>query len=283
MDVIRLLPWAIPLTILSIFAEHLFRPQAFRPVQPWRDVFRNILIGLGAIAFATIASLYTMRIYVSAYTAAMPFRTMWFGMEGMGWGPWAWLAALLLDDFMFYWYHRMAHRVRFMWASHVVHHSSTFFNLTTGARLAWFSALYKPFLWAWIPALGVHPLMVAACAALSSLYQFFCHTDYLPAWNRLSWLLVTPGLHAVHHARDEDCIDRNYAAIFSFFDRLFGSFTPYAAGRVFSFGVNHPPRNGRIPEILLHEFRRLFRDMRSCRRFSDKLRLLYKPPDWRPG
>jgi sterol desaturase/sphingolipid hydroxylase (fatty acid hydroxylase superfamily) len=157
-----------------------------------------------------------MNIYAFAYDAALPVRTRWLGDDALGWNWWVWLVALVLDDLTFYWFHRMAHRVRFMWASHVVHHSSTHFNFTTGARLAWFSALYKPFLWAWIPALGIHPLMVAACAAISSLYQFFCHTDHLPAWNRLSWLLVTPGLHVVHHARDEDCIDRNYAAVFSF-------------------------------------------------------------------
>jgi len=274
---------ATPYCFLLILAEYGLAKWTHRGSFPFGDVVRNVLLGLGGVGFGAVASLYALTLYDGAFEGLSTIRNEWFGYTSLGWSIPIWVAAVLIDDFAYYWFHRLGHRVRFMWAAHVVHHSSEHFNFSTAVRLAWVSALYKPFFWVWIPALGFHPLMVLSCVGLSTLYQFACHTRFLPFLERFSAVMNTPGLHAIHHGRDEDCIDRNYAGVFSFYDRLFGTFSPARPIDDITFGVTHPPASHCIDEIVLHEFRKLWRDTRLCPRVIDRIRLWIKPPGWQPG
>jgi sterol desaturase/sphingolipid hydroxylase (fatty acid hydroxylase superfamily) len=134
------------------------------------------------------------------------------------------IGLLLASEFVYYWYHRGAHRIRWMWASHVVHHSTTHMNLTSAARLGWTGALsggvlfFLPLVW-----LGFNPVALAAMLGLNLAYQFFLHTELVPSLGPLEWVLNTPRHHCVHHAANADCLDRNYGGILIVFDRLFGT------------------------------------------------------------
>jgi sterol desaturase/sphingolipid hydroxylase (fatty acid hydroxylase superfamily) len=131
----------------------------------------------------------------------------------------------VLVDFAEYWFHRAAHRVRFMWASHAVHHSSTRFNLTAAVRLPWTGALSGAvFFFVPLTLIGFHPLAVTAMALLNLVYQFFLHTEHAPRLGPLEWVLNTPAHHRVHHASNEHCLDKNFGGIFIIWDRLFGTF-----------------------------------------------------------
>ena len=169
-----------------------------------------------------------------------------------------------------------------MWASHVVHHSSDHFNFSTAVRLASFAALYKPFLWIWMPALGFHPLMVLSCIAIETLYQFFLHTRFWPWWDRFAGFLNTPGLHIVHHGREEFCIDRNYGGMTVLFDRLFGTYQPIRPNEEIHFGVTQPPASQSMWEISTHEFKSLFRDIRNCRTILEAIQYTFRKPGWKP-
>jgi sterol desaturase/sphingolipid hydroxylase (fatty acid hydroxylase superfamily) len=135
-----------------------------------------------------------------------------------------WVAGLVAYDFCYYWHHRLGHESAIFWASHVVHHQSQEFNLSTalrqtssGALLGW--VFYLP-----MAVIGFPPQVFAAAALIDLLYQYWIHTEHV---GRLGWLdhvLATPSNHRVHHAVNDGYIDRNYGGILIVWDRLFGSF-----------------------------------------------------------
>lgn len=136
------------------------------------------------------------------------------------------IAALFLaTEFLYYWQHRAAHRIRWMWATHAVHHSPTRMNLTAAVRLGWTGVISGNFLFflplAW---LGFHPVAIVGMLGANLVYQFFIHTELAPRLGPLEWVLNTPAHHRVHHASNASCLDRNYGGVLIVFDRLFGTF-----------------------------------------------------------
>ena len=128
------------------------------------------------------------------------------------------------DDLAYYWFHRISHVSRVFWASHVVHHSSTHFNLSTALRQTWVPMTYLPF---WLPLLlvGFPPWMVLLAQSWSLIYQFGLHTERIGRLPRpIEFVFNTPIHHRVHHGANEQYLDRNYGGILIIWDRLFGSF-----------------------------------------------------------
>ena len=129
--------------------------------------------------------------------------------------PWAWVAIFFLDDFIYYWFHRISHECRFWWAAHVNHHSSQEYNLSTAVRQSWTSVIVGTWM-PWIPLafLGFPPTMILAQQGFNLFYQFWIHTEVvqrMPAW--FEYLFNTPSHHRVHHASNPRYLDRNYAGV----------------------------------------------------------------------
>jgi sterol desaturase/sphingolipid hydroxylase (fatty acid hydroxylase superfamily) len=185
----------------------------------------------------------------------------------------------VLVDFAEYWFHRAAHRVRFMWASHSVHHSSTRFNLTAAVRLPWTGALSGAALF-FVPLtlIGFHPLAVTAMALLNLIYQFFLHTEHSPRLGPLEWVLNTPAHHRVHHASNESCLDKNFSGVFIIWDRLFGTFAEAPQGEKLRFGLVSPLPSQGLLTVNFHEWRKLLRDTWRARGLKARLRVLVGAP-----
>ena len=137
-------------------------------------------------------------------------------------------AALVAQDFQYYWKHRAAHRIRWLWTAHVVHHSSEHYNLSTALRQPWnnhftgFILLSAPMV-----LIGIHPFLLAFVAGLNLLYQYWIHTesiDRLPRW--FEAVFNTPSHHRAHHGTNPEYLDCNYAGILIIWDRMFGTFVP---------------------------------------------------------
>ncbi|MEO5905953.1 MAG: sterol desaturase family protein [Saprospiraceae bacterium] len=282
MGISNLLLYAIPLFILAIFVEYQISKKRKKSTYNKSDLMANLGNGVGDILLGGLATSYTGTFYYFIYHLCAPWRMEYLGFSGLGFSIAIWIMAILADDFIYYWFHRTSHTIRLFWACHVVHHSSPNFNFSTAIRYGWMVILYKPFYWFGMAAIGFHPLMIITCAALNAMYQFFCHTDLLPFWDRLSSFLSTPGLHAIHHGKEHDCIDRNYAGIFIFYDRLFGTYQPIHAGQKISYGVTHPPRSDELMEITFHEFRNLLGCMRSSKSWKIKIKYMFNRPGWQP-
>jgi len=180
---------------------------------------------------------------------------------------WAFLLVFVLVDVCEYWHHRLAHRVRFLWAFHAVHHSSTELNLSAAIRLGWGAFLFGGILF-YLPLLllGFTPAQVLGALALNLAFQFFLHARWAPRLGPLEWLFNTPRHHRVHHASNAACLDRNFAGVFIVIDRLFGTFAAAPAGEALRFGLTGGDRRPtRKPlAILLLVWRQMAVDLRRA-------------------
>ncbi len=143
--------------------------------------------------------------------------------------PLVWVGIFLCRDFVYYWIHRTEHRVKVLWASHMIHHSSEEFTFTTAVRMPWMEALYKPALGFWAPLLGFHPLAFAAMGALVLIAGQFQHTELMRRRTVLDLVFVTPSAHRVHHGSNAEYLDKNFGSMLIVWDRLFGTFAAETA------------------------------------------------------
>jgi len=192
---------------------------------------------------------------------------------------WKWLSLFLGVEFFYYWFHLASHRIRWLWATHAVHHSATRFNLSAAVRLGWTGQLTGGFLFflplAWI---GFHPAAIALMLALGLLYQFFLHTALPIHLGPLESVLNTPRHHRVHHACNEACLDTNYGSTLIVFDRLFGTFAEAPQDETMRFGVKGRAPSNNPLVIALGEWKHLIVDLWRASGVSRKLRVLFGPP-----
>ncbi|MGD9762345.1 MAG: sterol desaturase family protein [Candidatus Binatia bacterium] len=197
----------------------------------------------------------------------------------LGTGLLGWALALLGWDFSFYWKHRMEHAVRLLWAGHVTHHSSEYFNLTTAVRQSW-TPWAGPFFYVWWGLLGIRPEMIFAAAGLNLFYQFWIHTEAvgrLPAG--VEWWLNTPSHHRVHHGSNPQYLDCNYGGVLIVWDRLFRSFAP--EGERVVYGLTKDIRSFNPLRVQLHEYAAIARDLRRREPWRWRLKYVFGSPTWR--
>ena len=150
------------------------------------------------------------------------------------------IVLFVLVDLAFYVEHRSSHRIRFLWASHSVHHSSEKMLATTAFRLAWTPILsglflfYLPIVW-----IGYDPVWVYGMVSASLFYQFFVHTELVPRVGWLEWFINTPSAHRVHHASNPEYIDKNYGGILMIWDHLFGTYQAERPDIAIRYGLVH--------------------------------------------
>jgi sterol desaturase/sphingolipid hydroxylase (fatty acid hydroxylase superfamily) len=199
----------------------------------------------------------------------------------IGWAWWAWILCFVLDDKAYYWFHRFAHRVRWMWASHVNHHSSQHYNLSTALRQTWTGTIALGFLFR-LPLLliGFHPAMIFFCAGLNLIYQFWFHTEAIrkcPRW--FEAVMNTPSHHRVHHATNPLYLDRNYAGVFIIWDKLFGTFQPEVESERIHYGIVKQLGSFNLLWVAFHEWIGIARDVWRAP-WGSKLGYIWRPPGW---
>lgn len=239
-----------------------------------RDAIVSILMGLGNVvvgALTASVSLYMMLIFWDENRASVPLNF------------WTLTLLFIAYDFIYYWKHRAAHRVRWFWAEHSTHHSSQFYNLTTALRQPWFGPFTGLFLFS-VPLvlIGFHPLAVFFVAGLNLVYQFWIHTeaiDRMPSW--FEAVFNTPSHHRVHHATNPKYLDRNYAGVFIIWDRMFGTFEPETADAPPVYGMVKQLETYNSVRVAFQEFSSMMSDCRSDGLRPDLwIRRLTSPPGW---
>jgi sterol desaturase/sphingolipid hydroxylase (fatty acid hydroxylase superfamily) len=187
----------------------------------------------------------------------------------------------VLDDLKYYWVHRAGHRIRWMWAAHVNHHSSQHYNLSTALRQTWTGSLTFGFLFA-VPLvlLGFHPAMIAICGGFNLIYQFWIHTEAIgrmPRW--FEAVMNTPSHHRVHHATNPRYLDRNYAGVFIVWDRMFGTFTPEVDDEKIRYGIVKQLGSFNLLWAVFHEWAGMLADIWRAP-WRHKLSYLLREPGW---
>lgn len=135
-----------------------------------------------------------------------------------------WILLFLFTDFIWYWYHRLAHEINILWFVHVVHHQSEDFNYTASTRITVLQAFVRTAFWTILPFIGFPAGMITSLLLVHGLYPFFVHTRLIGKLGILEYVLVTPSHHRVHHASDEKYLDKNYGDVLIIWDKLFGTF-----------------------------------------------------------
>jgi sterol desaturase/sphingolipid hydroxylase (fatty acid hydroxylase superfamily) len=192
---------------------------------------------------------------------------------------WSWIALFFGVEFCYYWFHRASHRVRYLWATHAVHHSATHFNLSAAIRLGWTGTISGAFVF-FLPlaAIGFHPVVIGAMMGLGLIYQFFLHTAVPVRLGPLEWILNTPAHHRVHHASNDAYLDKNYGSVLIVFDRLFGTFASAPADEPLRFGLKGREPSNNPVAIALSEWGHLARDVRRAHTFRQKVRIMFGAP-----
>lgn len=194
------------------------------------------------------------------------------------------LIGFIIIDFASYWTHRIAHVVNYFWNSHVVHHSSEKYTLSCALRQPFIPEItvYGVFL---IPAalLGVPAEIIAVIAPLHLFAQFWYHTKFIGNLGFLEYIIVTPTQHGIHHAVNLEYMDKNYAAVFSVWDRLFNTFQEPIPGVPTVYGLSRPPRSWNPFKIGLSHLFLMIKDAWRTKNWKDKFTIWFKPTGWRPA
>lgn len=204
---------------------------------------------LGIAVGRALTATLSLAVIAPIYAALWRFAPLKFPADD--WRVWA--VGFIAVEFAYYWMHRMSHRVRWMWASHAVHHSAEELTLPAALRLGWTDALSGGWLFfAPLILLGFHPLMVAALLAANLKFQFLLHTEAIGKLGLLEGVLNTPSSHRVHHAANEPYLDRNFGGVLLIFDRLFGTYQAELDDIPCRFGLTTPLRTNNFFVIAFH-------------------------------
>ncbi|OYU26359.1 MAG: fatty acid hydroxylase [Burkholderiales bacterium PBB2] len=272
------MPWLLALlglVLVGATLEGLVRSFVLRLPYDWSAFAASVAdfaarrgvdaLGL-SLATPLLAWVFAHRLYDIELTGPMPYLLLFVGQE-----------------LCFYGYHRAAHRVRWFWATHAVHHSPNELSLAAALRLGWTGKLsgtavfFAPLIW-----LGFPPSAVAAALAANLLYQFWLHATWIPKLGVLEWVFNTPSHHRVHHGSNVEYLDCNFGGVLIVFDRLFGSFIEERSNIEIRYGLSTPLLSHNPLHIATHAWVALARDFWRAGTCWEGFKILIGPPAGKP-
>ncbi len=267
--------YAAPFFLLAIVLEvWVLRRQrsAGRDVLAYddlKDTWASLAMGVGSLV--TVTAINACVYWIAEWL--WPHRLVDLGEGALGWA-----AAMVGWDFLYYWHHRWEHEVRLFWASHVSHHSSQKYNLSTALRQPWTPVLgivlYPP-----LALLGVRPWMILVAGGFNLVYQFWVHTEAIGRMPRaFEWVFNTPSHHRVHHGSNGPYLDKNHGGIFIVWDRMFGTFEEERERVIYGLTKNIATYNPL--RIGFHEYAAMFRDLARAKSLREAWGTTFGPPGW---
>ena len=190
-----------------------------------------------------------------------------------------WPLTFLVIDFIYYWYHRCSHRIRFLWAVHMNHHSSEEMNFTVALRQPWFGPLTKVPFFAVMPLIGFDPIITAIAGAVSTLYGLLTHTKWVNKLSFLEYILITPSHHRVHHGSNENYIDKNYGNLLIIWDKIFGTYA--AEKEEVNYGIRENVNTFNPIKITFMNWYLMYKDFKKSRGYKNKLLSFFGAPEWK--
>jgi sterol desaturase/sphingolipid hydroxylase (fatty acid hydroxylase superfamily) len=175
--------------------------------------------------------------------------------------------SIIVADFLYYWEHRLAHELRFLWIHHAVHHSSRHMNITTGLRFGPFEGIWSMVAIFPMVIMGFAPELIILGSLTVLAYQTWIHTELIGKLGVIELLFNTPSHHRVHHGCDKHYLDKNYGGIFIIWDRIFGSFQeenkrPY-------YGLTRDFDSINPFKVWFSELPAFFTDLTKCKNWKD--------------
>ncbi|ANI88067.1 hypothetical protein A9P82_01300 [Arachidicoccus ginsenosidimutans] len=203
--------------LLLITAEIIWSWRKDKKAYGIKDTFANLFIFAGFQLSKYVFAGYQL------FVLSIASRHSVFRIENnIG----SFIGCFVLADFIYYWFHRVSHVWKPMWAFHLIHHSSPYMNLSVSYRLNWFSALISPVFFLPLAFIGFSPEFIAGSYALNLVYQFFMHTELIGKLGKIEGIIDTPSAHRVHHGSNPIYIDKNFGGVLMIWDRIFKTYQP---------------------------------------------------------
>lgn len=237
------------------------------------DTVNNLHLGIGQ----QVVGVMSLGVMFSLYVAVYEHWALSGPWPMDAW--WAWVLCFVVQDFLYYVFHRASHEVAFLWAAHAVHHQSEQYNLSVALRQSWVQPFFSGLFYLPLALLGAPPLMYATVVALNTLYQFWIHTELIERMGWLEKVINTPSHHRVHHGSDTQYLDRNHAGMLIVWDKLFGTFVE--EGERPHYGTLEPVRSFEPISANMQMWQHLWHKARAARGL-DTLRVWFAPPGWMP-
>jgi sterol desaturase/sphingolipid hydroxylase (fatty acid hydroxylase superfamily) len=265
---------AIPAFVVLSIAEIVYLQMERNEKKDKTNVITSMLLGGGGV----IVNLFLKGIILFVYSFLYEHRL--FSFTNYSW--WVWLLCFFADDHSYYWFHRCSHQIRFLWASHIVHHSPEEFTLAGGLRVPWTGSISGSFIfWAWMPLVGFSPAMILGMQAFSVIYQFWMHTELikkLPTW--FDTVFNTPYYHSVHHASDIPYLDKNHGGTLIIWDKIYGTFQQPIFQPIYGVSTQIDSKNPFV--IAFSGWKDLLADIKKAKTGSEFVHYLFDSPGWSP-
>jgi alkylglycerol monooxygenase len=272
----KILLIAIPIFVLCVALEKVYGLLKGQDKSHLMDTISSLYSGVTNI----VKDILGLSISIFSYTWLLEH----LAVKPLEVTLWTYIFLFLLLDFQGYWVHRWSHTINFFWNKHAIHHSSEEFNLACALRqsIASFVNLFTFFL---VPAafFGVPVEIVATLVPIHLFAQFWYHTQHIDKMGFLEKIIVTPSHHRVHHAINPEYLDKNYAPIFIFWDRWFGTFQEELADTPAVYGISVPVQTWNPIKINFQHLWLLAKDAYYTQNWFDKLRIWWMPTGWRPA
>ena len=259
-----------PIVLAMIFLEILvsnFRNQNFYKRSDTLCTV-GLLLGNIIVAFAIKGIVLAFHIYL------YQFRVFDFVNEIPIWA--LWIMTFISIDLVFYVYHRMSHRIRFLWAIHLSHHSSEEMNFAVSFRQAWFGPISKIPFFMVLPLLGFDPTIIAVAGVISTLWGIVGHTQVIGKLGPLEWIFNTPSHHRVHHGSNKQYIDKNYGNLLIIWDRMFGTFEPEE--EEVKFGLVNNVNTFNPVKVTFMAWVSMINDLKQKNSLSEVIKVIFGPP-----
>tara|TARA_B100000900_G_scaffold300980_1_gene259544 strand:+ start:2353 stop:3195 length:843 start_codon:yes stop_codon:yes gene_type:complete len=269
---IDLYTFGFPIIVAMIIAETIYSKINNLSLYKLNDS----MAGFGLLAGNIVVNIGTKGAILFFYFYLYEFRI--FTINDLISTTAVWILTFVAIDFVYYWYHRFSHRVRFMWAVHMNHHSSEEMNFTVALRQAWFGPITKvPFFFI-LPIIGFDPLITALAGVAATLWGVTGHTQVIKTLGPLEYILVTPSSHRVHHGSNPEYIDKNYGNMFIVWDRLFGTFAKEESKVIF--GITENVKTYNPVKITFMNWLKIIEDFGNSANHNDRFKSIFGPPEW---
>ena len=276
MQTSNLIAYAVPIFTFMILCEFIYGYLRNKNNYRLNDTFTSI--GLGLMSRYPTLLRFGVQFLV--------YKFIWDQNFHLGildsYSPFVWVTAFIVYDISYYWMHRCSHEIKFLWATHVVHHHGEEFNLSTALRQTSTDFLFKWIFYTPILFLGIPPEIFATVAGINLIYQFWVHTEHIGRLGILDYIFVTPSNHRIHHAQNKEYIDANYGGVFILWDRIFGTFIDERSDLKPVYGTSKPLKSWNPLWANLEVWVQIFKDTWRTERWSDKVKVWTSPPGWRP-
>ena len=232
-----------------------------------KDMLANICLGFLVILTGFFMKAVALFVYSAVYSVAFtkPANSVFL-----------WVIAFFLCDLVLYVYHLLGHKTRLLWAAHVAHHSSLHYNISVGFRINFVHLFYRFLFWAPLCLVGITPQMILFLESLTAIWNFLIHTEKIKTLGLLDKVFNTPSNHRVHHASNPEYIDKNLGGILIIYDRLFGTYAREVTTPVY--GITHNIYTHNPGEVLLHEYKNVFREIPKIKGLKNKIVFLFSKP-----